>query len=115
MIYVATNSWTNTCLFYFIATTRGGRIVPTGTTKRRSSHGGTRNRQPTINRHDSQYPGATTTANDVQVAMMPDLSENLTDEERIWEEIHEIKSMPVPMAQKKELKAQLQVSLLAFI
>lgn len=34
--------------------------------------------------------------------------ENLTDEERIWEEIHEIKSMPVPMAQKKEMKAQLQ-------
>lgn len=34
--------------------------------------------------------------------------ENLTDEERIWEEIHEIKSMPVSMAQKREMKAQLQ-------
>ncbi|XP_055705187.1 transmembrane channel-like protein 7 [Phlebotomus papatasi] len=45
---------------------------------------------------------------EVQVAMLPDLSENLTDEERIWEEIHEIKSMPVSMAQKKEMKAQLQ-------
>lgn len=41
---------------------------------------------------------------------MPDLSENMTDEERIWEEIQEIKRMPVRMAQKKELKAQLQVS-----
>uniref|UniRef100_A0A1B0GI38 Uncharacterized protein n=1 Tax=Lutzomyia longipalpis TaxID=7200 RepID=A0A1B0GI38_LUTLO len=47
---------------------------------------------------------------EVQVAMLPDLSENLTDEERIWEEIHEIKSMPVSMAQKKEMKAQLQVA-----
>lgn len=34
--------------------------------------------------------------------------ENLTDEERIWEEIHEIKTMPVSMAQKREMKAQLQ-------
>lgn len=34
--------------------------------------------------------------------------ENLTDEERIWEEIHEIKMMPIPMAQKREMKAQLQ-------
>lgn len=42
---------------------------------------------------------------------MPDLSEDLNDEERIWEEIQEIKRMPVRMAQKKELKAQLQVSL----
>lgn len=40
---------------------------------------------------------------------MPDLSEDMNDEERIWEEIHEIKRMPVRMAQKKELKAQLQV------
>lgn len=34
--------------------------------------------------------------------------ENLTDEERIWEEIHEIKTMPVSMAQKREMKAQLK-------
>lgn len=40
--------------------------------------------------------------------MLPDLSENLTDEERTWDEIREIKAMPVPMAQKKEMKAQLQ-------
>lgn len=44
--------------------------------------------------------------------MMPDLSEDMNDEERIWEEIQEIKLMAVGMAQKKELKAQLQVSLL---
>lgn len=38
------------------------------------------------------------------------LSENLTDEERIWEEILEIKSMPISMSQKKEMKMQLQNS-----
>lgn len=36
--------------------------------------------------------------------------ENLTDEERIWEEILEIKSMPISMTQKKEMKMQLQNS-----
>lgn len=47
---------------------------------------------------------------DVQVSMLPDLSENLTDEERIWEEILQIKSMPIAMRQKKEMKTQLQNS-----
>uniref|UniRef100_A0A336K0Y5 CSON009951 protein n=1 Tax=Culicoides sonorensis TaxID=179676 RepID=A0A336K0Y5_CULSO len=55
----------------------------------------------TVTRRGSQYQ-------EVQVAMLPDLSENLTDEERTWDEIREIKAMPVPMSQKKEMKAQLQ-------
>lgn len=57
----------------------------------------------TVTRRGSQYQ-------EVQVAMLPDLSENMTDEERTWDEIREIKAMPVPMAQKKEMKSQLQVS-----
>ncbi|XP_046676664.1 transmembrane channel-like protein 7 [Homalodisca vitripennis] len=40
--------------------------------------------------------------------MMPDLSENLSNEERTWEEMMLIKAMPVSMSQKKELKAKLQ-------
>ncbi|XP_063232362.1 transmembrane channel-like protein 7 isoform X2 [Bacillus rossius redtenbacheri] len=40
--------------------------------------------------------------------MLPDLSENLSNEERTWEEIMQIKAMPVSMTQKKELKAKLQ-------
>lgn len=40
---------------------------------------------------------------------MPDLSENLINESQTWDEIREIKAMPVPMAQKRELKNQLQV------
>ncbi|XP_068084630.1 transmembrane channel-like protein 7 isoform X2 [Anabrus simplex] len=50
----------------------------------------------------------TSTAHDVHVAMMPDLSENLSNEERTWEEIMQIKAMPVSMAQKKEMKSKLQ-------
>lgn len=44
------------------------------------------------------------------MAALPDLSENLINESQTWEEIREIKAMPVPMAQKRELKNQLQVN-----
>jgi hypothetical protein len=47
---------------------------------------------------------------EIQVATLPDLSENLINESQTWEEIREIKAMPVHMAQKRELKNQLQVS-----
>ncbi|XP_047999919.1 transmembrane channel-like protein 7 isoform X3 [Leguminivora glycinivorella] len=35
-------------------------------------------------------------------------TENLSNEERTWEEIMQIKAMPVPMSQKRDLKARLQ-------
>lgn len=35
--------------------------------------------------------------------------ENFPNEERTWEEIMQIKAMPVNMAQKRELKAKLKV------
>jgi hypothetical protein len=54
-------------------------------------------------RRGSQYQ-------EIQVAALPDLSENLINESQTWEEIREIKALPVPMAQKRELKNQLQVS-----
>ncbi|XP_069668681.1 transmembrane channel-like protein 7 isoform X2 [Periplaneta americana] len=44
------------------------------------------------------------------MAMLPDLSENLSNEERTWEEIMQIKAMPVSMTQKKEMKAKLQTA-----
>ncbi|XP_050089909.1 transmembrane channel-like protein 7 [Anopheles aquasalis] len=80
------------------ATTRRVRPAQGQDTK-----GGTRRRASisTVARRGSQY-------HEMQVATMPDLSENLINEERTWEEIREIKSMPVPMAQKREMKAQLQ-------
>jgi len=39
------------------------------------------------------------------------VSENLSNEELVWEEIMKIKTMPISMAHKKELKAKLKVSL----
>lgn len=89
---------------FFLATTRRVRPVQQDTknTRKRHQQTTTRRRNSTVQRRGSQYQ-------EVQVAMLPDLSQDLTDEERIWEEIHEIKTMPVSMAQKKEMKAQLQV------
>lgn len=69
--------------------------------------------------------------NEIQISLMPDLSgnltvqsciehcnnlsvfmfiENLSNEELVWEEIMKIKTMPISMAHKKELKAKLKVS-----
>nr|CAD7443167.1 unnamed protein product [Timema bartmani] len=72
--------------------------------------------KPTLRRRTStrsRYNSTTrrpSAAHDVHVAMMPDLSENLSNEERTWEEIMQIKAMPVGMTQKKELKAKLQTA-----
>lgn len=51
-----------------------------------------------------------TNVQDAAVSMLPDLSENLSNEERTWEEIMQIKSMPICMDQKIQLKRQLQVT-----
>lgn len=45
---------------------------------------------------------------DNYVSMLPDLSENLSNEETTWEQIMMIKAAPVSLAQKKEMKAKLQ-------
>lgn len=44
---------------------------------------------------------------DNYVAMLPDLSENLSTEETTWKEIMMIKASPVSLAEKKEMKAKL--------
>ncbi|CAF4945151.1 unnamed protein product [Pieris macdunnoughi] len=58
-------------------------------------------------RRQSTY-ARTTQSRDIHLSMLPDLSENLSNEERTWEEIMQIKAMPVPMHQKRDLKARLQ-------
>ncbi|KAG5896068.1 hypothetical protein JTB14_006857 [Gonioctena quinquepunctata] len=57
-------------------------------------------RESTVNRR-------TSTAGDVQVSMLPDLSEMRTNEETSWEEIMQIKALPIPMSQKKEMKIRI--------
>lgn len=68
-------------------------------------------RQTTLrSRRDSTVHRRASTTQDVQVSMLPDLSENISNEQTIWEEIMQIKTMPIPMVQKKELKAKILVS-----
>ena len=69
----------------------------------------------TLRRRTSTRSRGTTTSrrmsaniHDAAVSMLPDLSENLSNEERTWEEIMQIKAMPICMAQKIQLKNQLQ-------
>ncbi|CAK9804247.1 Transmembrane channel-like protein 7 [Anthophora quadrimaculata] len=82
-----------------VATTKRIRNDTKTTLRRRTS---TRSRGTTTSRRMS------TNIHDAAVSMLPDLSENLSNEERTWEEIMQIKAMPVCMAQKIQLKNQLQ-------
>lgn len=87
---------------FCIATAKRIRNDTKTTLRRRTS---TRSRGTTTSRRMS------TNIHDAAVSMLPDLSENLSNEERTWEEIMQIKAMPVCMAQKIQLKNQLQVYL----
>nr|XP_023027754.1 transmembrane channel-like protein 7 [Leptinotarsa decemlineata] len=58
-------------------------------------------------RRESTVHRRTSVAGDVQVSMLPDLSEMRTNEETSWEEIMQIKAMPIPMSQKKEMKIRI--------
>ncbi|KOC59827.1 Transmembrane channel-like protein 7 [Habropoda laboriosa] len=82
-----------------VATAKRIRNDTKTTLRRRTS---TRSRGTTTSRRMS------TNIHDAAVSMLPDLSENLSNEERTWEEIMQIKAMPVCMAQKIQLKNQLQ-------
>ncbi|KAL3285052.1 hypothetical protein HHI36_019178 [Cryptolaemus montrouzieri] len=65
-------------------------------------------RQTTLrSRRESTIHRRASTTQDVQVSMLPDLSENISNEQTIWEEIMQIKTMPIPMGQKKELKSKI--------
>ncbi|KAK0170180.1 hypothetical protein PV328_010773 [Microctonus aethiopoides] len=83
-----------------VATAKRIRNEPRTTMRRRTS---TRSRcaTSTVRRMSNNIP-------DANASMLPDLSENLSNEERTWEEIMQIKAMPVCMAQKIQLKRQLQ-------
>ncbi|XP_076619664.1 transmembrane channel-like protein 7 [Colletes latitarsis] len=82
-----------------VATAKRIRNDTKTTLRRRTS---TRSRGTTTSRRMS------TNIHDTAVSMLPDLSENLSNEERTWEEIMQIKAMPICMAQKIQLKNQLQ-------
>lgn len=89
-------------VFSSAATQKRVRHEPRTTLRRRTS---TRSRYAT-----GTARRMSTNVQDAAVAMMPDLSENLSNEERTWEEIMQIKAMPISMFQKIQLKRQLQVN-----
>ncbi|XP_014478562.1 PREDICTED: transmembrane channel-like protein 7 [Dinoponera quadriceps] len=82
-----------------VATAKRIRNDTKTTLRRRTS---TRSRGTTTSRRMS------TNIHDAAVSTLPDLSENLSNEERTWEEIMQIKAMPLRMSQKIQLKNQLQ-------
>ncbi|XP_022915782.2 transmembrane channel-like protein 7 [Onthophagus taurus] len=49
-------------------------------------------------------------AAEVQVAMLPDLSEPISNEQTAWEQVMRIKELPIPMAEKKLMKMKIQSS-----
>ncbi|XP_018336056.1 transmembrane channel-like protein 7 isoform X1 [Agrilus planipennis] len=65
-------------------------------------------RQTSSRSRQESFTRRTSTLGDVQVSMLPDLSENLSNEQSTWEEIMRIKALPVPMAEKREMKLKLQ-------
>ncbi|XP_075212385.1 transmembrane channel-like protein 7 [Lycorma delicatula] len=95
---------------HHIATLLPSKQNRNATTKhpRRDSRVSLKRRTSTRSRYHSTARQSTTQLNDIQISMMPDLSENLSNEERMWEEIMLIKAMPICMTQKKEMKAKLQ-------
>lgn len=49
------------------------------------------------------------TAADIELETMPDLAEGFADEEETWDQLQRIRSMPINMEKKLELKAELMV------
>ncbi|KAL7300687.1 hypothetical protein TKK_0006668 [Trichogramma kaykai] len=81
-----------------VTTTKRVGHEPRTTLRRRTS---TRLRYSTTTRRQSTQP-------DANASMLPDLSENLTNEKKNWEDIMQIKALPICMEQKKALKRHLQ-------
>lgn len=71
----------------------------------------TRRQTSSRSRRESTVHRRASITADVPISMLPDLSENLSNEQTTWEEIMQIKALPVPMAQKKEMKAKILVSI----
>uniref|UniRef100_A0A0K8T423 Transmembrane channel-like protein 7 n=1 Tax=Lygus hesperus TaxID=30085 RepID=A0A0K8T423_LYGHE len=94
---------------HYFATLLPSKQTRAATTRKPSKvdNKATYRRRTSTRQRNTNTMGQHTMPNDIHVAMMPDLSENLANEETTWEEMMLIKAMPVTMAQKKEIKAKL--------
>ena len=48
-------------------------------------------------------------AAELEMETMPDLAQGFADEEETWNQLQQIRSLPVNMASKRELKAKIMV------
>lgn len=62
-----------------------------------------RSRRTSTLRHGS------TPTDEVELGMMPDLSQGLPNEEEMWQKMQQIRSLPITMGEKRMLKAELRV------
>lgn len=51
---------------------------------------------------------------EVHVSMLPDLSKSIPNEQTAWEQIMQIKELPISMIEKKRMKSEIQVSFFFF-
>lgn len=52
---------------------------------------------------------------EVHVSMLPDLSKSIPNEQTAWEQIMQIKELPISMTEKKQMKSDIQVCLINII
>ncbi|XP_056630573.1 transmembrane channel-like protein 7 [Diorhabda sublineata] len=86
---------------------RGAATIRIKTNDYRTNNRTIRRHTATRSRRESTVHRRTSTAGEVQVSMLPDLSEMRSNEQTAWEEIMQIKSLPIPMSEKKEMKAKI--------
>ncbi|CAH0381093.1 unnamed protein product [Bemisia tabaci] len=92
---------------HHLATLLPSKHTRTTTARKKDTKATLRRRTSTRSYCGTVRQNTTGVNNEVQVSIMPDLSENLSNEERTWEEIMKLKTLPVSMAEKKEMKARL--------
>ncbi|XP_046635866.1 transmembrane channel-like protein 7 isoform X2 [Daphnia pulicaria] len=61
-------------------------------------------------RRASTLRHASTPTDEVELGMMPDLSQGIPNEEEMWQKMQQIRSLPITMAEKRRLKAELKVA-----
>ncbi len=79
---------------------------------RRNTNNTTYGRTGTVNAYTytSTGIGTATVTHEVHVSVLPDLADmTIPNERKRWDELRKIKTMPISMAAKRELKVQLTV------
>ena len=54
--------------------------------------------------------GNSPTAAEIELETMPDLSSGLADEQETWDQLQDIRNLPITMEAKRQLKAEIMVA-----